>query len=127
MSYLTAFRVVVEPLEDACLLRVGGEIDASSAGDLRMHLRSAYREANTTLVDLANVSFIDSAGLRVLLDESEAATEMGHVIFIVRPSAVVRRLIDVTDSSSRLAVVPASSDLSLLHGHVGRATVGEHA
>jgi anti-sigma B factor antagonist len=118
MSSLSAFRVVVESLEDACLLRVGGDIDASSAGDLRMHLRSAHRGANTTLLDLANVSFIDSAGLRVLLDESAAAAETGHVIFIVRPSAVVRRLIDITDSSGGLAVVPATRDLSLLHGHV---------
>jgi anti-anti-sigma factor len=117
MSYLSAFRVVVESLEEACLLRVGGEIDASSAGDLRMHLRRASRGASTTLVDLANVSFIDSAGLQVLLDESEAATETGRVIFIVRPSAVVRRLVDITDSSGALAVVPASRDLSLLHGH----------
>jgi anti-anti-sigma factor len=95
---------------------VGGEIDASNAADLRRHLRSASRGANTTLVDLANVSFIESAGLQVLLDESEAATEAGHVIFLVRPSAVVRRLIDITDSSGRLAVVPASRDLSVLHG-----------
>jgi stage II sporulation protein AA (anti-sigma F factor antagonist) len=117
MSYLSAFRVVVESVEDACLLRVGGEIDANSAGDLRNHLRGACRSTNTVLVDLANVSFIDSAGLKALFDESEIANELGNVIFVVRPSSVVRRLIDITDSSARLAVIPASRDLSLLHGH----------
>jgi anti-anti-sigma factor len=114
MSYLSAFRVVVESVEDACLLRVGGEIDASSAADLRMHLHRACRGASTTLVDLANVSFIDSAGLQVLLDASATAAEIGHVIFLVRPSAVVRRLIDITDSYGALVVVPESRDLSLL-------------
>jgi anti-anti-sigma factor len=116
VSYLSAFRVVVESVEDACLLRVGGEIDARTADDLRTHLRGACQTTNTTLVDLANVSFIDSTGLQALLDESAAAAEMGHVIFVVRPSAVVRRLIDLTDTSRRLAVVPASRDLSLLYG-----------
>jgi anti-sigma B factor antagonist len=117
VSYLSAFRVVVESVEDACLLRVGGELDAASAPDLSMHLRGASRDAGTTLVDLANVSFIDSAGLRVLLDESAAAAEIGHVVFVVRPSAVVRRLIHVTGSSGGLAVVPPSGDLSLLRGY----------
>jgi anti-anti-sigma factor len=68
-------------------------------------------------VDLANVSFIDSAGLRALLEESEAATNAGYALFIVRPSGAVRGLIDIAD---RIAVVPASTT-SRCHGRRNRA------
>ena len=64
MSYMAAFRVTFEAIEDACPLRVGGQIDSSKAAEFRKHLRNARLEGHTTLVDLANVSFIDSAGLR---------------------------------------------------------------
>ena len=46
----------------------------------------------------------------ILLEESDAATSAGDAIFIVRPSGVVRRLIEITDSADRLAVVPASRE-----------------
>jgi hypothetical protein len=58
---MAAFRVTFEAIEDACLLRVGGRIDSSKAAELRQHLRNARLEGDTTLVDLAKVSFIDSA------------------------------------------------------------------
>lgn len=82
--------------------------------------RDARLEGHTTLVDLANVSFIDLAGLRALLEESEAATNAGDALFIVRPSGVVRRMIEITDTADRLAVVPASNEISLLHGRRNR-------
>jgi hypothetical protein len=59
MSYMAAFRVTFETIEDACLLRVGGQIDSSKAAEFRKHLRNARLEGHTSLVDLANVSFID--------------------------------------------------------------------
>jgi anti-anti-sigma factor len=89
MSYMAAFRVTFEAIEDACLLRVGGQIDSSKAAEFHKHLRNARLEGHTTLVDLANVSFIDSAGVRALLEESEGATNAGDALFIVRPSGVV--------------------------------------
>jgi anti-anti-sigma factor len=118
MSYLAAFRVTIESIEDACLVRVAGELDATRAADLRTHLRDARRAANTTLVDVADVSFIDSTGLRALLDETRVGSSSGHATFITRPSSVVRRLIEITGSGDRLAVVPGSRDLSRLHSVV---------
>jgi anti-anti-sigma factor len=109
MSYLAAFGVTFEAIEDACLLRVGGQIDSSKTVQFCNHLRNARLEGYTTLVDPANVGFIDSAGFRALLEESEAATNAGDALFIVRPCGAVRRMIEITDTADRLAVVPAST------------------
>ena len=105
MSYLAAFRVTVESIEDATVLRVAGEIDANTADRLRTHLDDAQRAGDTTLLDLANVEFIDSVGLRVLLKATENVDRDG-AFFIVRPSRVVRRLLEITRTADRLAVVP---------------------
>jgi anti-anti-sigma factor len=113
-----------KPIEDSCPLGVGGQIDSSKAAEFRKHLRTARLEGHTTLVDLANVSFIGSAGLRALLEESEAATNAGDALFIVRPSGVVRRMIEITDTADRLAIVLASNEISLLHGRRNRARPG---
>ena len=121
MSYLSAFRVTVESVEEACLLRVGGELSRSTARDLRGHLRNARGATSTTLVDLANVTFIDSAGVRALLDETEAALADGRAIFVVRPSAVVRRMIELADCADHLSVVPATADTSFFGGLYGAA------
>jgi anti-sigma B factor antagonist len=124
MSYLSAFRVTVESVEEACVLRVGGELNRHTAGDLREHLRNARGAGNTTLVDLANVTFIDSAGLQVLRGETQAAAEHARAIFVVRPSAVVRRMLELADCDD-LSVVPSTADVSLFGGLVG--SVGRSA
>jgi anti-anti-sigma factor len=114
VSYLAAFRVTIESVEEACLLRVGGEVDRSTAPELGRHLRAARNSSATTLVDLANVSFIDSVGVQVLVAESEAAVAEGRALFVVRPSHAVRRVLILMGCADRVPVVPATADASLL-------------
>lgn len=98
-------RITVEVVEEARLLRVAGELDASTAGDLRALVEAARDERTTLLLDLADVRFIDSSGLRVLLDASRAAADTGWSFVIVRPSSMVQRLIALTGSATELALV----------------------
>ena len=98
-------RMTVEAVEQARLVRVAGELDASTAGALRRRVRAARSAGSTLLLDLAEVDFIDSTGLRVLLDASRAAANTGWPFFIVRPSTTVERLITLTDTASALPIV----------------------
>ena len=107
MTYLNGLRVTVESVEDACLIRVAGEVDASTAGELRGHIRAARDDQTTVLVDLAEVDFMDSTGLRVLLDASRSSAMAKWPFFIVRPSETVRRLIDLTGTAGSLPLVEA--------------------
>jgi anti-anti-sigma factor len=107
MSSLATFRVTVEPLEDACLLRATGEVDISTADRLREQLDAARAAGLTTLLDLSRVTFIDSSGLHVLLDAARFVDVEGWPLFIVRPSAAVLRLLDVSGTKHVLPVVRA--------------------
>ena len=98
-------RVTVEPLENARLIRAAGELDMSSAPALRHELDVARDEAVTALLDMAEVTFIDSTGLHLLLDASRSGDGTDWSFFIVRPSAAVQRLIDVSGTGDLLALV----------------------
>ena len=84
MSSLSPFGVTIEPLEEACLIRASGELDRSTADRLD------------------SVSFIDSAGLRVLLRSARAVDTHHWAWFIVRASSAVWRLVEVSGTTSRL-------------------------
>ena len=105
MSSLALFRVTIEPLEDACLIRASGELDRSTADRLSSALDAARADGVTTLLDLSAVNFIDLAGLRVLLRSARAVDAHNWAWFIVRASGVVWRLVELSGTTSRLLLV----------------------
>jgi anti-anti-sigma factor len=102
---IAEFRVTVEPLEDACVMRATGELQADTANRLRSPLGAARNDGVTTLLDLSGVTFIDSAGLRVLLEAARAVDSDEWAWFIVRPSFAVLRLVELSGTAARLPLV----------------------
>jgi anti-sigma B factor antagonist len=96
MPSLELLQITVEPLESARVVRAAGELDLTSAGTLSRALDAARDEADTTLLDLSDVTFIDSTGLDLLLEASRSSSADGRAFFIVRPSRAVRRLIELS-------------------------------
>ena len=116
MSSLGLLRVTIEPLDEACLIRASGELERSTADRLSSALDAARADGVTTLLDLSAVSFIDSAGLRVLLRTARAVDAQAWGCFIVRASSVVRRLVEVSGTTSHLPLVapPRSERIATL-------------
>jgi anti-anti-sigma factor len=97
--------VTAEPLEDATLVRVAGEIDMGTADVLRRELDTAREEAASVLLDLSGVTFIDSTGLHLLLEASHSSAVSDWGFFVVRPSRAVQRLIDLSGTADLIMVV----------------------
>ena len=110
MSPIPALRITVESLEDAYVIRAAGEIDMDTADSLRSELDAARAARLTTLLDLSQVSFIDSSGLHVMLDAAGWVDAEGWPLFIVRPSPVVLHLLELTGTERMLPVVHAEDD-----------------
>jgi anti-sigma B factor antagonist len=115
MSSRPIFHVTVESLEDACMIRAVGEIDMGTVDRLRSALDGARADCVTALVDLSEVSFIDSTGLHVLLEAALSAADSDWELFLVRPSARVRRLVEVTGTGPLLPIVADRDDAELVH------------
>jgi anti-sigma B factor antagonist len=102
---LAVFRVTVEPVADACVMRASGPLDAGTADRLRSPLHAAREEGVTTLLDLSGVSFIDTSGLRVLLEAARASDAHEWAWFVVRASPAVLRLVELSGAAPRLPLV----------------------
>lgn len=82
---------------------VTGDIDAHSAPSLAERLDQFEGEGDRR-VNLANVEFMDSSGLRVLIDSHQKATEAGARLVLVNPGKAVARIIEVSGLSDHLNV-----------------------
>ena len=104
MSPFPLFRVTVEPLEDARLIRASGELDRTTADRLSSALDAARADGATALLDMSAVSFIDTAGLRVLLRSARAFDAHDLAWYIVGASSAVWRLVELSGNRSRLPI-----------------------
>jgi anti-sigma B factor antagonist len=79
-------------------LVVAGEIDMATSDALAGALRDAIatEHAKEVAVDLAGVTFIDSSGIRALVVAQDDATERGVAIYVTKPHAHVRRVLELT-------------------------------
>ena len=65
------------------IVAVAGEVTFSNVGELNGRLEAALRKAQQLVVDLTDVTFIDSSGLSALLTASSKARERGGAVALV--------------------------------------------
>lgn len=82
-------------------LKVTGEIDAHSAPELQTALAEIPADTDMN-VDMSAVDFIDSSGLRVLLEAHAGAEEAGRRLVVVNPSPAVKRLVEISGLDNHL-------------------------
>jgi len=100
---------------DADTVSVVGEIDARTSLDLIEVVDKLLADGATTL-DLAGVTFMDSSGLRVLVDAQRTSLQSGNRFVVNRPSSRVRKIlqisglldaIEITEHPARAVEAPA--------------------
>ena len=98
--------VRVEQGGDSRTVRALGELDIASADTLAEELRHVWRcDAAPIVLDLGEVDFIDSMGLRALIAVAKHSRETGNRVRIRQDSAAVRRVITVTGLEGSLPPV----------------------
>lgn len=85
------------------ILQVQGEIDLGNAAELEAALDSpAAGRARRVILDLAEVPFMDSSGLRVLL--SALSTDGRELALALPPDSPVLRLLELAEVSDRVRI-----------------------
>lgn len=84
-----------------------GEIDLSNADVLREALEGMIAtEAQTIVLDLLDLKFLDSTGLRVIIEGDRRASEAGGALIVVVDGGPVGRLFDLTGLAEVLTIQP---------------------
>lgn len=77
-------------------IAIAGEIDAHTAPRVAEALAAAARRSNDVLVEMAGVEFVDSSGLRVLIEAQHAAIARDGALTLLHPSDAVVRLLSIS-------------------------------
>lgn len=105
-------RVGVRNQAGAVLVQVDGELDLASAPLLESHIDSAeVAAAETVVLDLRGVQFIDSTGLRAIFGAHSRARERGQEFAITRGPEQVQRLLSITRMGEHLRIVDAPEEV----------------
>lgn len=83
-----------------------GELDIAGAGRVEQELERIEREPPATIVlDLRELAFMDSTGLRVIVAADSRARDQERRLVIVRGTDTVQRIIEMTRLHERLEIV----------------------
>jgi anti-anti-sigma factor len=98
--------------QDRLVLALDGELDMASAPLLAEAVQEAHLTGTRTLVlDLHQLEFIDSTGLRIILSARKTCGERGQDLAVTRGSKQVERLLSVTGTATHLRSVAAPGEL----------------
>lgn len=94
----------------ATRLALRGEFDIANAPHLEREIRRFAEAGGTRLVlDLSGLAFIDSTGLRIVLETRQRALDQGFELEIVRGPRQVQRVFELTGLEGRLPFVDGSA------------------
>lgn len=93
------------------VVTVRGELDLATADRLWTELEPLLLPRAVVVLDGAGITFMDSSGLRVLLQAGKRAAADGAVFRLVAPQPAVRRVLELAGTGGHLETwdsVPAA-------------------
>jgi anti-sigma B factor antagonist len=92
------------------VVSANGEIDLATAPGLREALVFAAGYSDRIIVDLTGVTFLDSSGVRVLLEAQARSSRRGGSLSLVGPVPAVQRVLTITGLDQRFPIQPTMQD-----------------
>jgi anti-sigma B factor antagonist len=84
---------------------VRGEIDLATADAVRADLAAALERSGNAVLDLREVTFMDTQGLAVVIEAQQSSAADGTRFAITRAPDHVHRLFDMIGLTPRLTIV----------------------
>jgi anti-anti-sigma factor len=93
------------------LVEIQGAIDAYTARDLDKTLSALIAQGqNRLIVDLAQLDYISSAGLRVLLHAQQSARAGGGDVQLCSPNTYVRKVLEMAGMPQLLRIAATRAE-----------------
>jgi anti-sigma B factor antagonist len=98
--------------QDRVVVALHGELDLVGAPLLQSEIESdAVAAAPLIVLDLEDLQFIDSSGLRVILAAHERARGRGQAFALTRGSHQVQRLLSIAGVSGHLQIIGSPDEV----------------
>jgi anti-anti-sigma factor len=89
---------------DGGWVHVAGDLDVAAAPRLMEALRDLEHEARLIVLDIREITFLDAAGVHVIVDASIGARRDGRRLLLVGASVPVQRVFTLTETSDQVEV-----------------------
>jgi anti-sigma B factor antagonist len=96
------FRVEERRNGERTVLAVHGELDLATVDDVRARLDALRAERRPVVLDLDSLDFMDSTGIRLVLQAAQDGAKTGWEFTITRGSYAVRRVFEAARIEDRL-------------------------
>jgi anti-anti-sigma factor len=106
---------------DGIDVAVAGEMDLATSGGLGLALGQVLEPRPVTVrIDLAEVSFLDSSGIRCLVGVAERAAVVGSHLVVRNPTPMVLRVLEMCGVDGLLLADGTGVDGSAVREHSAR-------
>ncbi len=95
---------------DGSTLALDGEIDAHTAPELAARYAELPKGDGDIVIDMSKVDFMDSSGLRVIIELHQRVEQASRRLVLLTPSPPVARLIEVSGLTDHLHVSDGTSE-----------------
>ncbi len=114
VSALPNFRIETIETGSGITIKLGGELDSATCDELvsRFEQLAASRGLPDLVLDLSEVSFIDSSGMRAIILIERSAGERGFALTILPPPEALTDLLAITGIADRATLAPQAGDAS---------------
>jgi anti-sigma B factor antagonist len=106
LSSQPLFSVRTESRNDVCRICLQGEMDMAAVPILEDELANLNPNPSNLLIDLSALKFVDSSGLKYLIDIHQRLGSPESTIELIHPSDPVMKLIELT--GTQFLVTPPS-------------------
>jgi len=106
------FRCDVRQGRASAVVELQGELDLATVDEVREALQKLVTTKRSVILDLRDLGFIDSSGLRLILETDALARQDGFNFALVRGPSTVQRLFALTGMEDHLVFVDAPEDLT---------------
>jgi len=103
-----AYTCTARSTDEHVILTVAGDVDFAASEPLWKDVEPCIGPGKAVVVDCSGVAFLDSMGLRVLLQADALARERQVALTLAAPSRAVRRVLELAGVESVFSITEAA-------------------
>jgi len=107
-----AYTCSIRSTDEHVILSVSGDLDFAASEPLWKDVEPCLGLEKAVVIDCSGVAFLDSMGLRVLLQADAKAREQQIPLALAAPPRAVRRVLELAGVQSVFSIVDATPDVA---------------
>ncbi|NLU49503.1 MAG: anti-sigma F factor antagonist [Syntrophomonadaceae bacterium] len=106
-------RLDMRVIKDTLMVKIDGDVDMLVAEQLRQEIDRVIRVKNikNLILDMEGVTFMDSAGLGVVLGRYKKIAATGGNMYIVRAKPVVKNILELSGVNKLVTVCATEKEI----------------